>query len=88
MIVQKCSFDPVCDLHPVDQFGFIDLKSALESSVVPSQMPGAEDDYNGIDDPSKVLGSPKDIFEAIDSQRALEAAVAAAAKETKSSSED
>ena len=80
MIVESIAFDPVRDQHPVDQFGFIDLKNALESSVVPSQMPGSEEDYNGIDDPSKVLGSPRDIFEALDSQKALEAAAAAAAE--------
>lgn len=78
MIVEKIEFDPVRDQNPVEQFGFIDLKTALESSVVPSQMPGSEEDYNGIDDPSKVLGSPRDVFEAIDAQKALEAAAVAA----------
>lgn len=86
MIVESIKFDPVRDQSPVDQFGFIDLKSALENSVVPSQMPGSEEDYNGIDDPSKVLGIPRDIFEAIDAQKAVEAA--AAAEKTKSGSED
>lgn len=79
MIVEECKFDPVRDLSPVEQFGFIDLKTALENSVVPSQMPGADEDYNGIDDPSKVLGIPRDVFEAMDAQSALEAAAAAAA---------
>lgn len=83
MIVEKIEFDPVRDQHPVEQFGFIDLKTALESSVVPSQMPGSDEDYNGIDDPSKVLGSPRDIFDAIDAQKAIEAAAAAAAAEKK-----
>ena len=83
MIVDKLEFDPVRDQHPVDQYGFIDLKTALENSVVPSQMPGSEEDYNGIDDPSKVLGSPRDVFEAIDAQKSLEAAAAAAVAEKK-----
>ena len=78
MIVTDCKYDPVRDLAPVDQFGFIELKSALADSVVPSQMPGAEADYNGIDDPNQVLGKPRDIFEAIDTQKALEAAAASA----------
>lgn len=85
MIVKECKFDPVRDQHPVDQFGFVDLKSALENSVVPSQMPGSDEDYNGIDDPSKVLGSPRDIFEAIDAQKAVEAA-APAGKESEQDS--
>ena len=41
-------------------------------------MPGSEVDYNGIDDPNQVLGKPSDIFEAIDTQKALEAAAASA----------
>ena len=32
MIVTDCSFDPVRDIAPVDQFGFVDLKSALSES--------------------------------------------------------
>lgn len=83
MIVESIKFDPVRDLTPVDQYGFIDLKSALENSVVPSQMPGSDEDYNGIDDPSKILGTPRDIFEAMDAQKAVEAAAAAAAQEPK-----
>lgn len=78
MIVTECNYDPVRDLQPVDQFGFIDLKVALASSSVPSQMPDSDTDYNGIDEPDMVLGKPRDIFEAIDSQMALEAAAAAA----------
>lgn len=74
MIVTECTFDPVRDIAPVEQFGFIDLKVSLDSSIVPSQMPESSSDYNGIDDPNKILGKPHDVFEAIDSQKALEAA--------------
>lgn len=72
MVVESCPFDPVKDLKPVEQYGFIDLKSALDSSIVPSQMPGSDTDYNGIEEPEQIAGKPADIFEAIDSQRALE----------------
>ena len=78
MIVIDCHYDPVRDIAPVDEFGFIDLKSALHNSVVPSQMPESETDYNGIDDPQQILGKPRDVFEAIDTQKALEAAASAA----------
>lgn len=77
MIVKDIKYDPVRDLKPVDQFGFIDLKSALDSSVVPSQLPDSDSDYNGIDEPAQVLGKPHDIFEAMDAQKAFEAAAAA-----------
>lgn len=81
MVVEKCSYDPVRDLHPVDQFGFIDLKSALDQSVVPSQMPESDADYNGIEEPQQILGKPRDIFEAIDSQNAIEAAASASSEQ-------
>lgn len=73
MVVTECMFDPACDLTPVDQHGFTDLKSALANSCVPSVMPGTEVDYNGIDNPDSILGMPRDIFEAIDAQKAVEA---------------
>lgn len=76
MIVKDCNFDPVRDIAPVDQFGFVDLKLALDTSTVPSQMPGSDSDYNGIEEPEQIIGKPHDIFEAIDSQKALESAAA------------
>lgn len=81
MIVTDCKYDPVRDLSPVEQFGFIDLKTALSESVVPSQMPDSDADYNGIDDPDKILGKPADVFEAVDAQKAIEKAAAAANKD-------
>lgn len=81
MIVESCPFDPVRDLHPVDQFGFIDLKTALDASVVPSQMPESDTDYNGIEEPQQILGKPRDIFEAIDTQNAIEAAASASSEQ-------
>lgn len=72
MIQYDLPFDPVRDIAPVDQFGFIELKSALSESVVPSQMPDSDTDYNGIDEPDKVLGKPHDIFEAMDAQAVAE----------------
>lgn len=74
MIVERCDFDPVRDITPVDQVGYIDLKFALANSCVPSQLPGSDLDYNGVDDPKAILGTPSDIFEAVDMQDAAEAA--------------
>lgn len=81
MIVESCPFDQVRDLHPVDQFGFVDLKTALDQNVVPSQMPESDTDYNGIEEPQMILGKPRDIFEAIDSQKAIEAAASAGSEQ-------
>ena len=73
MIVDNCRFDPKKDLTPVSQTGFIDLKSAFVSGVVPSVMQGADADYNGIDDPQSILGCPSDVFEAIEMQSHINA---------------
>lgn len=75
MVVEECFFDPVRDIMPVDQHGFTDLKSALANSCVPSVMPETEVDYNGIDNPDSILGTPRDIFEAIDAQKAVESSL-------------
>lgn len=72
MVVYECNFDPVRDITPVDQHGFTDLKSALANSCVPSVMPDTDIDYNGIDNPDSILGTPRDIFEAIDAMKAVE----------------
>ena len=45
-------------------------------------MPESESDYNGIDEPAQVLGKPHDIFEAIDTQKALEAAASSSGDES------
>lgn len=81
MIQEDFAFDPVKDIAPVDQFGFIDLKSALSTGVVPSQLPDSDSDYNGIENPEAVLGTPRDIFEAMDAQKEYEAAASAASDE-------
>lgn len=63
MIVKKCEFDSVKDNTDVDQFGFVDLASCLENGVVPSEIADSEANYNDIDDPSTIIGKPRDVFE-------------------------
>lgn len=76
MIVPECRFDPVRDLTPVSPYPSLDLKAALANSTVPTVLPGAESDYNGVQAPEEIIGTPRDIFEAIDMQRAIESAAA------------
>lgn len=59
-------FDPVFDVCEVDQFGFIDLRSALESGVIPSTSVIEELDITDIDDPTAVQGRPSTVFDVID----------------------
>lgn len=61
-------FNPLRDKSPVSSVGFVDLRAAMVNNAVPSQVPGTDDDYNGIDIPDSILGKPRDIFEAMDMQ--------------------
>ncbi len=58
-----CKYDENKDIREVDQFGFIDLAECLSNGVVPSTVADSEADYNGIEDPSEILGKPSDVFE-------------------------
>ena len=65
MIVLECKYNPERDLKAVEPFGFVDLKESFINNCVPSQAPDAESDYNGIQDPSSILGKPSDVFDAL-----------------------
>lgn len=58
------TYDPVKDIAPVDQFGFVDLRDAFEHSCIPGDLSVNVEDYNGVDDPSSLLGRSSDVFEA------------------------
>lgn len=58
-----CKYDDKKDIKEVDQFGFIDLAECLANGEVPSTIADSEADYNGIEDPSEILGKPSDVFE-------------------------
>ena len=64
MIIKKCDFNDITDIKEVDQFGFVDLNECMANGQVPSSVSNTEDEYNGIDDPSSILGKPHDVFEA------------------------
>lgn len=59
-----CKYNELADIKEVDQFGFIDLVECMNNGEVPSTVADSEDQYNGIDDPSEILGKPSDVFEA------------------------
>lgn len=66
MVVKDCKYNPIVDLNPVSQTGFVDLQKAMVNNCIPSNIVASEQDYNGIDDPASILGKPSDIFEAMD----------------------
>ena len=63
-MICECKYNPVKDIHDVDQFGFIDLQECLANGEVPATIADSEDQYNGIDDPNEILGKPSDVFDA------------------------
>lgn len=66
MKVIETHFDPIKDITPVSQTGFVDLNSAFANNFVPSVSENAECDYNGIEDPASILGRPRDVFEGLE----------------------
>lgn len=64
MICKNIHFNEVTDLADVDQFGFVDLADCLSNGEVPADLNPTDDQYNGIEDPSEILGKPSDVFEA------------------------
>lgn len=59
-----CNFNPVKDIREVDSIGYIDLATVLKSGIVPSNIDESLIQYNGIEEPSSIIGSPSDVFEA------------------------
>lgn len=57
-------YDPDVDIRPVDTVGFINLRDAYVNHNVPTVVATDPEQYNGIDDPESIAGTPKDIFEA------------------------
>lgn len=66
MEIGACRYNPVRDCTPVSQTGFIDLCSAFVNNTIPPSIGVSETEYNGMDDPSMILGKPSDVFEAIE----------------------
>lgn len=64
-MICECKYNPDVDICPVDQFGFVDLVECLSKGEIPSTVSDTESTYNEIDDPSTIIGKPRDNFEAI-----------------------
>lgn len=58
-------YDPKCDLHEVEQFGFLNLRDVYENGAVDGAMTFEAEKYNGVSDPSLLLRRPQDQFEAL-----------------------
>ena len=58
-------FDKNKDFREVEDFGYVDLVKCLQTGAVPADVTGSMSSYNGIDDPTSIIGSPTDVFDAM-----------------------
>lgn len=63
--------NPRATKKAVDQFGFVDVVKILTTNSLPAMETDGSNTYNGIDDPSSILGKPHDVFEAMAMQQAI-----------------
>lgn len=63
--IRNFSFDPACDLQEVDQFGFIDLRSAFERGIIPGDLTFQDEQFNGVDNPGVLMHRSQDVFESL-----------------------
>lgn len=65
MKTNSASFDKDKDLQEVDQFGYIDLVKSFQNGYVAGDVESVAENYNDIEDPSSIVGKPRDCFEAM-----------------------
>lgn len=68
---QICEYDPVRDIQPVDQFGFVDIVKANVNNAIEEPLQVIESRYNDIDDPRKVGMRPVDVFEEMQANKVI-----------------
>lgn len=71
MIQGKFVREPRATKKAVDQLGFVDIVKVMDTNKLPAISSEGADVYNGIDDPSSILGKPSDVFEAMQMQSAI-----------------
>ncbi len=62
---QICKFNPLSDVREVQAFGYLDLADVMRTGIVPSSLSASQLQFNGIEDPQSILGSPCDTFDAM-----------------------
>lgn len=70
-MVQDCVYDPVKDIQPVDQFGFVDIVKANANSAIEDPIQIVDERFNGIEDPRSIGTRPADLFEEMQANKAI-----------------
>lgn len=71
MIQGKFERNPRKTKKSVDQLGFVDIVKIMDTNSLPATVADGAEVYNGIDDPSSILGKPTDVFDAMQMQSAI-----------------
>lgn len=74
-------YDPAKDISPVDEFGFIDLRSAFVNHSIPGDLQSSSEDFNGVEDPDSLIGKSSDVFESLRKAEYVKSAESAASSE-------
>ncbi len=78
MIQCNLRYDPLKDIEPVAQHGFIDIVECFMNGTIPAISENDDGDYNGVDTPSHVGANVTDVFEAMRASQAIEHAASVA----------
>lgn len=70
-MIQICKYDPIKDIKPVAQHGYVDIVACFMSGEVPGNVNDDDLPYNGIDNPSQVGANVSDVFEAMRAAEAI-----------------
>ncbi len=62
---QICEYNSLCDVREVQNFGYLDLSDVVRTGIIPSNLSASQLQFNGIEDPQAILGSPCDTFDAM-----------------------
>lgn len=68
---KRVGFNPERDVQAVEQFGFVDLVSALANNCIPSDAVGVDSKFNGIDEPGSIMNRARDVFDAAHLERTI-----------------
>lgn len=69
-------FDKNKDYREVENYGYVDLVKCLQTGAVPADVTGSMSSYNGIEDPTSIIGTPSDVFDAMRMSSTLSAETA------------
>lgn len=66
-----CKYDPERDIAEVNDYGFVDIVKANQTSTIDAPLALQEKQFNGIEDPRSIGDRPSDEFEMIQANHVI-----------------